>query len=440
MRRFSSTSTVRHLLTGAAGALMPKRSLPGAPRLGERGNVAIMTAALAAPLIGFSALAVDVGVWEVNKSAMQGAADQAALAAGLAMPAGMDAARKEAKGLAAAHGFADGVGGVSVTLAPATGSYAGSPGAIEVVIRQPQQAFLSGMILNAAPTASARAVVAPGAAAGQASTCIMALAPTGRSITGSGLSTIDSGTCNIYVNSPSDCAVTLSGSTVIKGYDVFLGQKSQSGCTSGSAKVSATNNLQHSSSPAADPYKDRQIPTPASPCTPPDVKKNPINLTPGTYCGLSLSGTKTVNLASGVYIFDDGGITRSGSTTINGTDVTLIFTSSRNSSYAGIQSSGTFNLNLTPMKSGPTAGIAIWLDKRARGSLDFSGSPNLNITGAVYAPGSDVNWSGNGNSPCTQLIANTITLSGSSKFKHDCTGLGVADVGSVGVGGYKLKE
>ena len=428
----------RHFLAEVTGGLTSKWSLPGTPWSDERGNVAIMTAMLAVPLVGFSALAVDVGVWEVNKSAMQGAADQAALAAGLTMSVGKGAAQQEAKGVAAAHGFVHGVASVSVAvnIPPTTGSYVGNANAVEVVITQQQQGFMSGVILSSPPVASAKAVVVPG----QAATCVMALATSGVGIKGSGSSGINTENCNIYVNSTDNCGVNLSGSSKVKGYDVLLASKSV--CTSGSSSVSAFNKLQFSAPAAVDPYRERTIPRPASYCEKkPDQKGKSYNLTAGTYCGLSFGGSDTVKLEPGLYIFDGGGLDLGGSATLTGSGVTLVFTSS-GSSNGGNSVSGSSSLNLTPIMSGPTAGItagiAIWLDARKGVALDFSGSSNLTVTGAVYAPASDVKWSGSGNTPCTQLIASTITLSGSSTLRHDCDGFGVSDVGSSG--GYKLKE
>ncbi len=112
---------------------------------------------------------------------------------------------------------------------------------------------------------------------------------------------------------------------------------------------------------------------------------------------MNLSASQTVNLVeSGVYVFDgqgkDGGvINASGNNQITGTNVTLVLTSS-GSKYGGVTLSGNVTLNLTAMKSGPTAGIAIWLDEAGAMPLAATGNSNINITGAIYAPGSDVTW------------------------------------------------
>lgn len=428
-RRGGAASTLGGRARSSTAMLVQERAPSRATRLNERGTVAVMTAMLAVPLIGVSALAVDVGAWEMNTNAMQDAADRAALAAGLVMSAGTGVAQNEARAVAAAHGYVHNVGAVdvAVTFPPMADGGSG----IEVVITQPQQKLLSGVLLASSPIASVKAV----AGASQAKTCIMALAPTGAGIKSSGSGMIDAGTCNIYVNSTSACDVVLSGNLKIKGLDVFLGEPGTPACVQRPAgSVSATRNLKLASPPAKDPYEKRAIPVPASSCASADITKSVISLNPGTHCNLNLSGTKTVNLAPGLHVFDNASIRSSSDVTINGTNVSLVFTGS---SPGGIFSSNSLSINLTPMKAGPTAGIAIWIDKRGDTGIKSSGNLGLNIAGAVYIPGSDITWSGNVNSPCTQLIARSIVFSGTANFRHECSGYGVESVSNTG--GYKLK-
>lgn len=96
-------------------------------------------------------------------------------------------------------------------------------------------------------------------------------------------------------------------------------------------------------------------------------------------------------------------------------------------------------MKLTPMPSGDTAGIAIWLDKAGAEPINISGSNNLTVTGVIYAPASTVSWAGSGSSPCTQLVAYNMFFSGSSTFQHNCSLYpGVTNVASAA--GYKLGE
>ena len=398
-----------------------------------------MTAILGGALAGFVALATDVGTWEAERSAMQGAADQAAMAASYAISSGTAAAQKEARGLAAASGFPDGVNGVAVAvnIPPQSGSYAGVAGAIEVVISRPQQLILGTMVTGTAPMATARAVAVPG----PVNTCIMALSPSTAGITGVGLGTV-AANCNIYVNSTTSlggCDVSLTGAVALIGYDVFLGQPPCGGV--GVTSVAAAHRLRPNAAPAADPYATRTIPATSGTCTPPPTalqRLQPVlTLSPGIYCQ-TIVALGNVVLNPGVYVFDRAGLTLPALATLTGNGVTLVFTSSTGSLCGTLVVGGLVTLNLTAMTTGPTAGIAIWLDPRGARSLSFATLLTvLNINGAIYAPApaSKVDVLGITSMPCTQIIAGQIILAGVTTMRHDCGGLGVADVIA-----YKLLE
>ena len=75
--------------------------------------------ALAMPvLLGLTAFAVDVSQWSSSKNAIQGAADNSALSAIVAGQAGASSAQitNQALAVAAATGFTNGQGGVTVTV------------------------------------------------------------------------------------------------------------------------------------------------------------------------------------------------------------------------------------------------------------------------------------------------------------------------------------
>jgi Flp pilus assembly protein TadG len=400
-------------------------SRPGQIVSDTRGSVAIISAIVMLVLCGMAALAVDVGYWQADKSAMQGAADQAALAAAIALPYGTAAAQAEGQSVAAISGFKNGVASVNVVVntPPTTGANAGNVKAVEVLISRTETQFFSQLFLATAPVASARAVVAPG----PANTCIMALTPTGTGLLNVGASLINAINCNIYVNSASACDVALVGATFIYGYDVFLGTPP---CGIAIGGIGATDKLKIGDPPAVDPYASRTIPTPSLPCKSVfTLLQLTIALTPGTYCGIFAITPLTVNLSPGVYVFT-GDISGLGALSINGTDVSIVLTSANGSSYAGMSAVGILNLSLTPVTSGQTAGIALWIDANGKKPFSVIGGSILNITGAFYAPASTVSFTGlgSGSSQCTQLIAYVITFIGASTYQHNCTGLGTADV------------
>jgi Flp pilus assembly protein TadG len=104
----------------------------------DKSGVSMATVALMMPLlIGFSGLAMDVGVWQVNKRNLQGAADQAAFAAAIAASKGAttDQARMQAKAVMAEHGYLDGAEGLTLTISnpPTAGHFSGQSGYCEVL-------------------------------------------------------------------------------------------------------------------------------------------------------------------------------------------------------------------------------------------------------------------------------------------------------------------
>jgi hypothetical protein len=70
-----------------------------------------------------------------------------------------------------------------------------------------------------------------------------------------------------------------------------------------------------------------------------------------------------VTLNSGIYYIDGGGLSVNGGATITGSGVTLVFTKKTGNSWPTVTINGNATVNLTPPKSGPTAGIVIFGDR-----------------------------------------------------------------------------
>lgn len=127
-----------------------------------RGNVSVIFAVAGPVMVAFSALAIDVALWELSQNAVQGAADAASLSAIASAGAGDSVARAkaEAQSVAALSGFVNGTGGVTVTVnnPPASGSHTANAGAYEVIISKPQSLYFGKIVVSQAPTVSGRAV------------------------------------------------------------------------------------------------------------------------------------------------------------------------------------------------------------------------------------------------------------------------------------------
>ena len=157
----------------------------------RRGVTAVITAIALATLIGFCGLAVDVVMWEVNQRDLQGAADQAALAAATAFRnAGETGALGDstnAQNAAYATAIASGYPAASVTVAAYNNAGScTSDGCLQVTITQQQPQYFTALFLSSF-TASASAVgTCSGCGNGSydltssgGGACVMALDPSG---------------------------------------------------------------------------------------------------------------------------------------------------------------------------------------------------------------------------------------------------------------------
>src|SRR5262249_3170391 len=138
---------------------------------------------------------------------------------------------------------------------------------------------------------------------------------------------------------------------------------------------------------------------------------------PGVYTNLQLKGG-TFTLQSGTYILQSTGNKPafeigpgSGGTTVNGSDVTLVFANSypsgNNKPMFAIDSNS--SVNLTAPSTGNTAGFLIMgAPSMPLGTLfDTSqANPGSILNGIVYLPNGDVHWAGNpvtGSASCLEL-------------------------------------
>src|SRR5205823_3541203 len=105
-------------------------------------------------------------------------------------------------------------------------------------------------------------------------------------------------------------------------------------------------------------------------------------ISPGVYCGgMKLTAGGNVTLNPGIYYLDGGSLSMEGQTTLRGTGVTLVFTSSSGSGYATASIAGGATLQITAPTTGPTAGIVMFGDRSEPLDTAYSltGGDNQNV-------------------------------------------------------------
>ncbi len=128
---------------------------------------------------------------------------------------------------------------------------------------------------------------------------------------------------------------------------------------------------------------------------PGSLSSGTTTLQPGSYTGsLSITGTATVHLTSGIYAIQGGGFTFTSTGTLDtvGGGVMIYVSPVSNSTIIpsiNIAAGAGGVVNLSPLTTGAYQGITIFQDRAAKPPVWITGNSSYNITGTIYAP-SDV--------------------------------------------------
>jgi len=397
----------------------------------RRGNYAVITALLSPVLIGSAGLATEGGLWMYVHQSLQGAADSAALSA--ATLYSLNSSRNlsdQAQSVVATYGYTVGTSGTTVTVnrPPATGSYTGNNKAIEVIVTTQQSRLLSSIFATGAVTVAGRAVALPG---NNGAGCVLTLNATASgAVTSNGSSGITLSQCAVYDNSNNSSALVNGGSATINALSVnVVGQ------VSGGSGITTTQGTNTGVSPTTDPYAGVVMPTLGG-CNQNNASYNSnATISPGVYCnGIQINAGAVVTMNPGVYFIDRGTLKMSGNSTLKGTGVTIIFTSSTGSNYADATINGGSTLAITAPTTGATKGIVMFGDRNMPTSttFKFNGGDTQVLGGAVYIPKGTLQYAGGNNAStnCTQVIADTVTFVGNSLLKINCSGAGTVPIGA----------
>ncbi|MBR0875473.1 pilus assembly protein TadG [Bradyrhizobium tropiciagri] len=409
----------------------------------RRGSVAFATVIALVPLVGALALGAEAGSWYVTRQSAQNAADAGAYSGALTLACTLSSATTacdnaqaydyRGREYAARNGFCNsgasftGVTcptGVTQTVTVERGTYAAgtftssaSGNFVRAAVGQTQPAYLASVLGFSSVDIGATAVAEVQnpknlCALGLSTNSIALTLGGGAALTGDGCALMSNNTVK-YASSP-----TFSGS----GWAV----DAVNGCTnSGNCDPGVPYN--YSMLPATNPLKpldtafSTRATTPSTkPCGGNVTNGTTCNLNPnsasGVYSDLKVNSGGTLILAAGTYFFYNATLTFGG--TVTGTNVTLVLLGD-----SSISITGTVTLSAPATNSYSSLLNGVLIDDQApnksKNAVTINGSSSVSLFGAMYFPNVDVTWNGtsnNVNTGCTEVIANTLTISGNANL------------------------
>jgi len=383
------------------------------------GNIAIIAGICMPALVGFCGMGADAGYWFYKNRQLQAAADIAAFDGTVVINGNgsVSAVTAAATSGATSNGWSSTNGTITVNDPPTSGTHQNNQ-SVEVILTENVPRYFTAMFSSSTVQLYARAV---GTAQGSHTACVIALSPTASaaiSVGGSG--NLSSPNCDVVSDSNASNAINIAGAGQLTAPCIV---------SVGTASVTSGLHLNKCTSPtnhapvATDPYRNVSAPTAPGGCI--SVSHGQTSFSPGNYCsGISINWSAAVTFAPGVYYISGGGMSFNGSANVTGTGVTFYLVAGNT-----VTINGGATLTLTAPTSGTYSGMTFFGDRSATsGNNVLNGGSNASITGAIYFPTQSVTYAGGtgGESKCTQLIGNTVTVTGNANFNNVCPGDGMS--------------
>ena len=362
--------------------------------LDDDGQTLVLTALCASCLLGFMALAIDVGVLFRAQRNLQIAADAAATAAALdyfynssTSPTARIAAAKTVGGNAAIANGATTASGAMVTIndgneGTITTPYHNLSGYFEAVLTQPAATSFMSVFGYPSMTVKARAVA--GTPNGITKSCIYVLNPTGNLGNGNGDSTVYL-QGSFQLNAP-NCGISIDGTA-----DDTLYYQGNGGSTSAAYIGVVGGAGGHASSytpqavktaPVSDPFNAKTVPTSASCTGVPNTQTTGSIGTAGTVtCASAASFTNATFV--GTVVLTAPVVTFGGNITSGTGGTTLVFNTG-----SFTENSGTvFNLTAQTTTGGDMANVVMAAPTTNTSTMQLQfGNSSGTFNGIVYMP------------------------------------------------------
>ncbi len=402
-------------------------------RADRRGAIAILTALMLPAMLAAGALILDGGLWMVESTRLQIAADAAANGVGYLLAdtalQGETAAQQQAVlqsvALAEADGASDNAALLGSLVTPVSVSVASDWSSATVTLTARAGSVLAGVFGLSGPTLTATATVG----SAPAGACVLALNPSASdAIDANNMGVIKATGCGIFADSSAGDAIYLNSGTIDGQSVAAVGDFAESNSGSNTLPVAPTDGA----AAKPDPFAALTPPS-ASGCDFPSGtgftawKSTPYAFSPANntnvFCGNTTIGGNgsTDTFAPGVYYVIDGNLIFNNATITQASGVTFVLTGSSPGALQWTNYSNT-NTDMTAPSSGPTAGILFWQECGSGGTSPtntMAGGSSLVVSGAFYAPCGKLSMSNNAqfdtaSGGAMSVIANTIEAVGSA--------------------------
>ena len=314
-----------------------------------------------------------------------------------------------------------------------------------------QAGALRGTTIETSATAMATVGTSPCA--------ICVLGPSGLTFsdTGSGTFTVtdtDGGSAGILVDSNASPALKITGSGSLTA--PTIGVVGSTGVTgSGTFSPAPATGVQPVSDPLAylsPPPSGTTVQAATYTCSGSSCSPNPIPA--GTYSDISVTGGASVTIPPGTYnsisVGQGGLVLESGIYVITGqfsvpntssvteianggsTGVLLYFTCSSSSggttqtaacssgeTGGSLSLTGSPTVDLSPMTSGPYAGVTVFYDRNNSSATQITGGGGIQLSGTFYAKSSALTMNGSGGAISSMVVVGSVTISGGGSLAVD---------------------
>jgi Flp pilus assembly protein TadG len=376
----------------------------------ESGNALIIGAATLPLILGASAFAVDTIQIALMKRQLQRAADSAAMAGAYGLAQSVDPVEAVHDDLDENY-FPVLTQPETVTVAP-VGTY---QQAVRVQLTSRKSLVFMSLFTHTPTTVTGDATAA---VVQSGNFCMLSLYDgTDAGIDVGGTADVTLG-CGMAANSRGVQAVTAGGSSTITASPIMA----VGGLDGTSNNFVAPTKLQPHSSAQKDPFASVPNPAPISACTPGGT------LSSGTYPSGNYCFDSVAIKPSDSVTFGDGSTitVNNGSVDIKG-DLTAykstLVQTGTNGQAGDFGSNSQANIKMTPPTTGPYAGIIIFRDRRAANiQVKINGGSSSQVSGAIYMPSTDMEFTGNSgmNVKCLQMVGRKLTFRGTAQLNNSC--------------------